>query len=221
MSQAHQPMVGSSTEQLSGGWTGGVRGNERLTALTGILLLSLLVVEGITVLGVRQMFTIHTFVGLLLIPPVLLKVTSTGYRFVRYYTGSRAYRAAGPPAPLLRLIGPFIALSTAGLFGTGVVLLLLGPAGNHPWRPLHAFFFLVWFFLMTVHVLTYVWRLPGLAREDFQLAADPAARGLRLGSLTRQGLVAGSFVLGLAIAIAALPWDASWLHWFSRFGPER
>ena len=39
----------------------------------------------------------HMFIGMVLIPPVLLKLASTGYRFVRYYTGSQAYRAKGPP----------------------------------------------------------------------------------------------------------------------------
>ncbi len=40
----------------------------------------------------------HMFIGLVLIPPVLLKLGSTGYRFARYYTGAPAYRAKGPRA---------------------------------------------------------------------------------------------------------------------------
>src|SRR6266700_2655738 len=45
---------------------------------------------------------LHMFVGLLLIPPVALKLASTGYRFVRYYTASPAYRRKAPP-PRVRL----------------------------------------------------------------------------------------------------------------------
>jgi hypothetical protein len=62
----------------------GVNGNERLTAMTGALLLVGFAVEGFTVLQVRQMLVLHVLVGALLIGPVLLKIASTGYRFVRY-----------------------------------------------------------------------------------------------------------------------------------------
>ena len=50
----------------------------------------------------------HMFIGLVLIPPVLLKLGSTGYRFVRYYAGAPAYREKGPPRPLLRLLAPVL-----------------------------------------------------------------------------------------------------------------
>ena len=51
------------------------------------------------------------FVGLLLIPPVVLKLASTGYRFVRYYAGARAYREKGPPPLPLRLLAPVLVAS--------------------------------------------------------------------------------------------------------------
>ena len=35
-------------------------------------------------------------IGMVLIPPVALKLGSTGYRFARYYLGSPVYRAKGP-----------------------------------------------------------------------------------------------------------------------------
>jgi hypothetical protein len=68
--------------------TGSAAGNERLTAMTGAVLLGLLAAEGVTILFKRQMLTAHFFIGMLLIGPVLLKIGSTGYRFARYYTGS-------------------------------------------------------------------------------------------------------------------------------------
>jgi len=104
----------------------GVEGNTRLTALTGLVLLVLLFVEGITVVNVRGLLSMHVFVGLVLIPPLLLKTASTGYRFASYYLGSHQYRAAGPPQIFLRVIAPFLLASTVGLFGTGVILLALG-----------------------------------------------------------------------------------------------
>jgi hypothetical protein len=87
------------------GVTGGVRGNARLTASLGLVLFVLLFLEGVTILRIRQLITWHVFVGLLLIPVVLAKIASTGYRFLRYYRGDAAYVAKGPPTFLLRVTG--------------------------------------------------------------------------------------------------------------------
>ena len=56
-------------------------GNERLTATVGALLLVPIVVELATiVLGVHTLMSLHVFVGFVLIPAVLLKLASTGWR---------------------------------------------------------------------------------------------------------------------------------------------
>lgn len=60
------------------------------------MLLVLLAAEGVTILSVQRLLTAHFFVGMLLIGPVALKVCSTSYRFVRYYTGAATYRRKGP-----------------------------------------------------------------------------------------------------------------------------
>jgi hypothetical protein len=69
--------------------TGGATGNERLTAATGAVLLVLFAAEGFTILSIHQLITVHFFLGMLLIGPVLLKAAAVCYRFVRYYTGAR------------------------------------------------------------------------------------------------------------------------------------
>ena len=69
-----------------------VAGNARLTAANAAVLLVLLAAEGVTILRVRQLLSPHVFIGVVLIPPVLLKVASTTWRFARYYTGAPAYR---------------------------------------------------------------------------------------------------------------------------------
>ncbi len=108
--------------------TAGVVGNERLTALTGTVLLAGFAVEGLTVLAIHRLLTLHFFLGMLLIGPVLLKIGTTGYRFVRYYTGAAPYVRKGPPAPLMRLLGPFVILTSLAVLGTGVLLGVAGPA---------------------------------------------------------------------------------------------
>ncbi len=47
---------------------GGTTGNERLTAATGVLLLVLLAVIGVTILRLRPLLSVHLFVGMLLDP---------------------------------------------------------------------------------------------------------------------------------------------------------
>jgi hypothetical protein len=186
---------------------GGTEGNARLTAATAVVLLVLLAAEGATIPFVRQQLPLHIFLGLLLIPPVLLKLASTAWRFARYYLGAPEYVAKGPPHAFVRLlVAPLTVASTVVVFGTGVLLVLM-----HPQRGivlgLHKASFVVWFGTMAAHVLGHVLKLPGLARADLG-RGEPGAR-------LRQLLVAGAIVAGLVVAVAGLPAAHSWAHWAS------
>jgi hypothetical protein len=150
----------------------GAEGNERLTAMTGAVLLVLFAAEGITILSVHKLLTLHFFVGMLLAGPVLLKIGSTGYRFARYYTGAAPYVRKGPPAPLLRLLGPVVVLTSCGVIGSGVALAFAGP-GNGPWLVAHKALFVLWFGAMTIHVLAYA---PRLARMAWHIVAGDRER---------------------------------------------
>ena len=189
--------------------TGSAAGNERLTALTGMVLLVLLAAEGVTVLSVQQLLTVHFFVGMLLIGPVVLKVCSTGYRFVRYYTGAAAYRRKGPPAPLLRLLGPVVLLTSVAVIGTGVMLALTGPGGG-VWLLLHKASFVLWFGAMTVHVLAYIWRLPRLARGDVAGGAGRRANEVLAGRGARWLLLMASVLTGLLLAVLTVHQAGAW-----------
>jgi len=86
--------------------------------------------EGITILHMRGLLSAHMFIGLVVIPPVLLKLGSTGYRMVGYYTGSRAYRSKGPPLLPLRLMAPVLVASTIAVLAVVAALsALMLPAG--------------------------------------------------------------------------------------------
>lgn len=52
-------------------------------------MLQLLFAEGLTILSIRGAITFHVFIGLLLVPPIALKVVTTTYRFARYYAEAR------------------------------------------------------------------------------------------------------------------------------------
>ncbi|MFZ0042194.1 MAG: hypothetical protein WAK93_12870, partial [Solirubrobacteraceae bacterium] len=140
---------------------GGTDGNERLTVVTGLLLIVLLAVLGVTIIRIGQLLWLHLFLGLLLIGPVALKLASTGYRFFRYYTSDAAYRRKGPPAPALRVLGPIVVLTTAAVFATGVLLLILGPSSRQPWVLIHKVSFIAWIVFTVLHVLGH---LPEIGR---------------------------------------------------------
>src|ERR687887_89687 len=100
---------------------------------------------------------VHLFVGLLLLPVVSLKLSSTSWRAARYYTGNAEYHALGPPRILLRVLAPVLVGATVTLFGTGVAFLAV--SGTHPLRTIHTFAFVVWGAIVALHVLAYLPRV--------------------------------------------------------------
>jgi hypothetical protein len=186
----------------------GAEGNARLTAVNAVVLLVLLAAEGFTILGVRQMLTWHVFIGMVLIPPVLLKIASTGWRFIRYYSGAPAYRRKGPPPVLLRLLGPVVVILTLVLLASGVALLLVSPAQIPLLLKVHKASFILWLGAMTLHVLGH------LADVSRSAPRDWLRRGRRevAGAGTRQWLIAVSVVAGAVLGVVLTsrvgPWRA-------------
>src|ERR1700753_2509249 len=141
--------------------SGGTEGNERLTVVTGALLIVLLAALGVTIVFIGRLLWWHLFLGLALIGPVALKVGSTGYRFMRYYTAEPRYRRKGPPPPALRTLGPILLGLTAVVFATGVALLLLGPSSRGTLLLVHKVSFIGWVVVTGVHIAGH---LPELVR---------------------------------------------------------
>lgn len=186
--------------------TWGPLGNERLTSSVGLVLLILLAVETLTTLALRSFLHLHIFLGLLLLPPVALKLATIGWRFVRYYTRNKPYRHEGPPRPLLRLLAPLLVASTLSLFGTGVALIVFGHGGGQL-RTLHTLSFIVWGVLMVVHVLAYLTRVLRLGSADWRRNAADVVAGAR----ARRGLLAGTLLAGVILALATYPAQQAWL----------
>lgn len=180
-----------------------VAANARLTAAVGAVLLVLLAAEGATIPIVRQALTVHIFLGLLLIPPVALKLASTGWRFFRYYRRDEEYVEAGPPHSLLRfVVAPVVVVSTVTLFGTGILLVVQHPHGG-PVLGLHKASFIVWFGAMSIHVLAHV-----------RTVWSHVASRMRVpGSALRAALMAATLAAGVAFAFFELPAAHSWAHW--------
>ena len=142
---------------------------------------------------------------MLIIPPVLLKLGSTGYRFFRYYAGEPRYRRKGPPHLILRLTAPVLVALTVVLLASGIWLAVAGSDAVGLLRPqgvLH----------------------PLVRRDDHPRARPPfetvsigtddwSTRALRIpGRAVRRGLVVGSVVVGVMAAVLATP---HFPHFFS------
>jgi hypothetical protein len=184
---------------------GGTEGNEILTSATAALLTVLLVAEGITILRIGGLVSVHMFVGLLLIPPVLLKLASTGYRFVRYYAGARTYREKGPPPLTLRLLAPVLVAATAVVFVTGIWLLLIGHRSDLLLL-LHKVAFIIWGGVFAIHFLAHLPRVIRSLRANWGTVRRQAVPGTG----PRGMLVAASLGAGLALALSLLGAIAGW-----------
>jgi hypothetical protein len=217
---------------------GGTTGNERLTTATGVVLLVLLAVIGVTILRLRSLLWVHLFVGMLLIGPIALKMASTGYRFVRYYTADPRYRRKGPPSAPLRMLAPLVVISTVAVFVSGVALLLVGPSSRGTLLPIHKVSFVAWVLVTSLHVLGHLPEVAaavGLGAETASKVdvlgamgstdggdlsaweAPGAALTARAGRAGRGLSLAGALAGGTVLAVAVIPQFGPWLHASSLF----
>ncbi len=201
--------------------TGGPAGNGLLTAWTALVLLVLSVAELLTLFDVRGLISWHVTLGALLVPPAVMKTASTGWRMACYYLGRTPYRGAGPPPLLLRLLGPLVVVSTLGLLGTGVLLVLLGENRSRrglvtllgirvDWLTAHQGFFAVWAAAAGLHLLGRI--VPAL-----KATVVPGSGVVVPGRWTRTlwfvAMVASAAVLAVVLVHA----DDSWVS-FHGFG---
>jgi hypothetical protein len=184
---------------------GGVAGNEILTSAIAAVLTIFLLAEGVTLLRLGPLLIPHMFIGLVLIPLVLAKLSSTGYRFARYYAHSPAYRQKGPPLLPLRLLAPVLVATTFGVFATGVALLLDGHKSD-TLLFFHKAFFVAWGGAFGIHFLAYLPRMLRSLREDWSTRRRRAVSGTGL----RAAVVSAALVSGFLLAIALLPTIDAW-----------
>jgi hypothetical protein len=187
------------------GRLGGTDGNQHLTSLTAAVLTVLLLAEGVTILWLGNLRAEHMFIGLVLIGPVLLKLASTGYRFVRYYGGARAYREKGPPALPLRVLAPALVFTTVVVFASGVGLLAAGHRSDIL-MTFHKAGFIGWSICFGVHFLAHLPRMLRSLAEGWT-----AARADRTpGSGLRGALLAASLCGGFVLAFTLLTQIGAW-----------
>ncbi|HUB39549.1 MAG TPA: hypothetical protein VMA72_11915 [Streptosporangiaceae bacterium] len=91
------------------------------------------------------------------------------------------------------------------VLGTGIVLGIAGQ-GNGQWLFLHKASFILWFGVMTIHVLNYAPRLPGLLSRRREVAGGASAPGCAARWL---GL-AVSLAVGIGVAAIAMQPSSKW-----------
>ena len=200
--------------------TGGPAGNARLTAWAGLLLLAGFLAECFTLLSLHSMLSAHILIGAVLVPLVLLKTGTTGWRIIRYYLGSEAYRTAGPPPLLLRLLGPFVVLTGLAVLGSGLALIPLGNASYNTIvtfagqriDPLtvHKICFVLWLVVTGAHVLART--IPAVqlsgGRREPRLPGRTARAALVIATL------AASLVTGVIVVNLPTDWTNGQVHQF-------
>jgi len=188
----------------------GAIGNERLTAMAGAVLLVLILIELASSVSLHIGITAHIIVGILLVGPLLVKLGSTGYRFLHYYIGSPAYVHRGPPRLPLRVLAPLLLVVTLVVVGSGLGLVMTGPQQAGLLLPLHNLSVLIWLSLIALHVCAYLWQTPRLVADDWSKSANGKlhnTRWLRLGA----NLIA--VLCGAVAAILLFPNTGSWIVW--------
>src|SRR5579875_846582 len=189
----------------------GVQGNERLTGVTGMLLIAILAVIGVSILRIRQLIDVHLFVGMMLLAPLALKLASTGWRFAAYYLGRPAYRGKGPPITPLRILAAPVVLLTALVMASGLVMLFGGPSTRSTWLAIHKLSFIAWLMVTAVHVLAHL--RESLRSTELELLPPAAGRPRPVsGRGARLMLIATMLALGVIIALIAMPDFAPWAH---------
>jgi len=185
----------------------GVEANARLTGSSAAVLLLLLAAEGLTIPLIQRLLTAHVVIGMVLVPPVLVKLGSTGYRFVRYYTGKPAYvkralhrRCSGWSAPSWSC-SPWLCS------GAGSRCCSQPSNGARDLMFLHKATFVLWFGAMTIHVLSHLSDTAKLAPRDWYGRTRREIAGTR----SRQWLLVVSVALGILLGMLLAARGASFL----------
>jgi hypothetical protein len=175
-----------------------VEANARLTAMTAVVLLLLVVAELATVvLGARGHLSLHVIVGLILVPPVLLKIGTTTWRMVSYYRGDAAYLEKGPPPLALRILAPFLVALTFLVLGSGIGLVVVPHSLHSSLLIVHKASFYLWLATFLIHAVAHFKQMIRVAGRDVVARTRVLSAGVR----SRRLVLGGSVLLGGALAL--------------------
>ena len=223
---------------VTSGWryrlAGGVAGNRRLTAATGVVLHTLLWIQiASAVLFALMAWNIvlppgplhalvrpvHFFVGFMLMPLVAIKLGSTGYRFLRYYTRNERYKIAGPPTRLERALAPVLVASILVVFVSGVEMWGFFNQFGIAWIPVHVIAAITFLVALTMHIVFHVREahdeaaaeVAGIVPDDTGVAEGD----WNAGRVTRRVVIGAGLLGGVALAVSTSQFPSAALSWLS------
>lgn len=188
---------------------GAVLGNERMTAYAGGILLVLLLVEVISAVNLHALLSVHVLIGVVLAGPLVVKIGSTGFRFLHYYSGSPAFVRKGPPHMGLRILSPILLVTTLVVIGSGIGLIMTKPGQNGLFFRTHAISVLVWVPMIAIHLIAHIGKVPNLVAGDWRKKTTEQSSGRRIRLWTNLG----GLILGMIAAVLMLPVAAPWITW--------
>lgn len=195
--------IGRAVDILEGGphprRTVAVAGNLILTSHAGLVILFLLVLLYFTGLEFAPLRGVHVGLGFALIPILLVKLGSTGWRAVNYYFDRDPYRAAGPPWLLPRIMALPLTLCAVAATISGVVLWATG-TDHGTWATVHIYAVISLAVVVAVHLAIYT-------RKAFRAST----RSLEEPKTTRQERVmVWALLVALVVGAAAVGLEPTW-----------
>ncbi len=169
--------------------------NLRLTSYSGLVLLLLLALVYLTGVFFSPLRQVHFAIGFAIIPLLVVKLSSTGWRAANYYLRREPYGSGGPPQLIPRLLAPLLVASAIVATITGVVLWLLGRQRGG-WATLHTDSVVVLAIVLAMHTITYIQRAVRASAGSLEAVEITSQERVMLWALA-VALVAAVLAIGL------------------------
>lgn len=179
-----------------------VMGNLILTSHAGLIILFALLLLYLSGLAFTPLRPVHFALGFALIPILAVKLASTSWRAISYYLRRGAYRAAGPPWVLPRLIAVPLAVAAVLATASGVVLWSEG-TDHGIWAAVHTDSVIALGVVVLVHLAVYLRKALRASAKSLAAAAVNRPERVIVWALLA-ALVAGAIATGLEP-----PWNPS------------
>ena len=174
-------------------------GNLILTSHAGLIIAFALVLLYLSGLAFTPLRPVHFALGFALIPLLVVKLASTAWRAISYYFRRGAYRAAGAPWLLPRLIAIPLAIAAVLATASGVVLWAEG-TDHGTWAAIHTAAVIALGVVVLVHVAVYL-----------RKALRASARSLAATAVNRpEKVIVWALLAALAAGAVATGLEPTW-----------
>ena len=172
-----------------------VIGNLILTSHAGLIILFGLVLLYLSGLAFTPLRPVHFALGFALIPILVVKLASTAWRAISYYFRRPAYRAAGAPWLLPRLIALPLAAAAVLATASGVVLWAIG-TDHGIWATIHTDSVIALGGIVLVHLAVYMRKAVRASARSLAATAINRPEKVIVWALVA-AMVAGAIATGL------------------------